>query len=94
LEKLTEKEKAIKDRREKEEKIKIMKIEEAKRAEEERIRRGEKGKGEKDNYKKLCKKCFIEFQLEDLEKCTNCNSTLITKEVIYYINNNIKLGKT
>jgi len=76
-----EKEKLKKEKEEKEEKIKILKQEEEKRAFEEKLQNGVKGKGEKDNYKKFCKGCFIEYEIDTIDKCKHCNTVLITREV-------------
>jgi hypothetical protein len=80
--KVMEKERIIKERKEKEEAMKKFKEEQKKREEEELLRKGISGKGEKENYMKFCKKCFVEFQIEEIEKCSHCGRQLMTKEVV------------
>jgi len=59
-----------------------MREEEEKRKIEESLRNGNKGKGEKDNYKKFCRGCFIEYEIDDIQKCTHCKYELISKDVM------------
>ena len=76
-----ENERILKEKKEKEEQMRKFKEEEAKRKLDEKLRQGEKGKGEKDNYLKLCKKCFVQYNIE-IEKCTHCGMNLMSKEVL------------
>lgn len=82
---MKEKELAIKERKMKEEQIRKFKEEEEQRKLKEKLLEGIKGKGEKDNYVKFCKKCFVEYQI-DLDKCTHCNKDTWTKDVNYFQN--------
>jgi hypothetical protein len=59
-----------------------MREEEEKSKIQESLRNGTKGKGEKDNYKKFCRGCFIEYEIDDIQKCPHCNYDLISKEVL------------
>jgi hypothetical protein len=77
---MKEKELAIKERKLKEEQLRKFKEEEELRKLQEKLLEGVKGKGEKDNYIKFCKTCFIEYQIY-IEKCTHCKKDLWTKEV-------------
>ena len=80
LKRLEEKEKAKRERQEKEEKLRKVK-EEIKLMEEiERKRKGVVGKGERDTYVRLCKRCFVEYEI-DCETCYHCNYKTMTREV-------------
>ena len=79
ISKVVEKEKALKEKKEKDERAKLFKIEEKKKAELEKLKRGQPGKGEKDNYVSLCKRCFVEYQIE-MPKCWHCNKDTISRE--------------
>ena len=43
--------------------------------------KGRPGKGHKGNYKFFCKRCHVEYWIEDIEKCTHCGGDLMTEEV-------------
>jgi hypothetical protein len=80
--KMVENERVLKEKKEKEERIRKMKVEEKRQEAERKIINGNKGKGEKDNYLKFCRFCFIEFEI-DIPNCTHCNKELITRQVYY-----------
>lgn len=79
IKKMQELDRIKEERKLKESELKRRKEEEKKRIEDERLRNGNEGKGEKDNYLKLCKRCFIEYEI-DLDKCTHCGRDLMKKE--------------
>lgn len=60
-----------------EEKKKKKEIEEANK-QQEMLKKGVKGKGEGKNYKYFCRHCFIEYNLESMTKCNNCNKDVWT----------------
>ena len=67
-------------KKKKEEEARQFKIEQKKREELDILKRGNPGKGEKDTYVSLCKRCFVEYQIE-MPKCWHCNKETITREV-------------
>ena len=83
LKKMAEKEKAKKERQEKEEKLRKVKEEIKIMEEMERKMKGVSGKGERDTYISLCKRCFVEFEI-DCENCYHCGHKTITREVNTY----------
>ena len=43
--------------------------------------KGRPGKGHKGNYKLWCKRCHVEYWIDDIDKCTHCEGELMTEEV-------------
>lgn len=42
--------------------------------------KGRPGKGHKGNYKFFCRRCHVEYWIEDITKCTHCSGELLTEE--------------
>ena len=44
--------------------------------------KGRPGKGHKGKYELICTRCFTEYWITDIDKCTHCSNTeLLTQEV-------------
>lgn len=83
VQQILENERIIREKKEKEEKLRFFREEEKRRAAEEKLKEGEKGKGEKGDYLRICKLCWVQYKI-DIEICTHCGKETSTKEVIYY----------
>lgn len=42
------------------------------------ILKGRPGKGHRGGYKLLCKRCFTEYSIDYIDKCTHCGKELVT----------------
>jgi hypothetical protein len=63
--------------------MRIFKQEEKKRQEEEKQIKGNKGKGEKDDYMTMCKLCWVQYTIK-LDTCSHCGKETVTKQVEFY----------
>lgn len=88
INKIIEKEKAKKEKKDKEESLWKQKEEMKLQEELDKKRKGNPGKGEKDTYVKFCKRCFVEYEI-DCTSCYHCNGNTISREV----NKHINIGK-
>ena len=55
-----------------------------KREAREKDLKGRPGKGHKGKYELICTRCFTEYWISDIDKCTHCGNTdLLTQEVSF-----------
>ena len=74
------------DRKEKErEQLEKYRVESKVKAKRDRELKGRSGKGHKGNYKLFCKRCHIEWWVDDIDKCTQCGGDLMTEEVSSFL---------
>lgn len=64
-----------------EEKLDIIKKDLEKRKKRDIELKGRSGKGHKGNYKLFCKRCHVEYWIDDIDKCTHCDGELMTENV-------------